>query len=437
MAINTIGGSTGGSATSLPVGTSSVLKQGYSSQGAFAYTPATALPAGTYAITATGPTASTAGIFAAVGSSTIFSKTLSCALTTTSSSSSVSVAAIDTSSTTPTTSTTYQSLAFTNPYSVGAQNAYYNQTFKFKGRMYVFGGMERYVASVPLGDFTGQSIQSSYIGTGWANQLVAGAATDTFAVVSNNATSSGYASNAYTTDGTGWSLYTAPFNAQIYKASNSMVIAYNLGSSSYWTTTNGSSWTARTFPVAVASVAYNPANGTWYLSTWSAGTTLYKSSDGINWTSFTAASSITGNGSIGYSGYQWKVMEYAGNGQMFFNIDYNYSSGFLVSNPENGTVLAWSLYGSSAAAFYNRFATLANYAATGQVANTIGSGAGPGTNFYAGSASDYGIGAQTDNSGAMILAFRTSGTTMSFRRWAPTTYPAVFTFGTTSMEIFN
>lgn len=433
MAISTVGGATTSATVSQPIGFTKVLKQGYSSLGVLNYTPAQPLASGTYGISVAGTLNSNATIYASLGSATVFANATQCALTTNSSSASASILALDKTTVTPTTSSTLVGLNSPNLYSVGVYNWAYNGAFKFKDRIHTY--CERYVISVDANTpLSSQTTSNVYIGTTYANALNVGAACDNFAVVTNN-TGSTNISNAYSTDGINWNTYNWPSTCSAMKGGGNTIIAYNYGSTTYYTTTNGYTWTTRTFPFTPYSVAYNPVTATWY-ATQNASTTMWKSVDnGINWTSFTIASGI--NSQVSFSSYNWKVFEYAGNGYMFLNVDYNYNQGFITNNLETASApLAWQNYGSGAVAFYNRFGGYTNYNSS-VCGFTFGSGSAQSTTFFSGDATQVGLGIQMNNLGSLVLVKRASTTVVNFASYSPTTLPAIITLGTTSMEVLN
>lgn len=97
-------------------------------------------------------------------------------------------------------------------------------------------------------------------------------------------------------DGVTWTARTASSSADWYgSASNSSIfVAIVNNSTTYATSTNGTSWTGRTFAVATGSVAGSEGMfGTMVVPTASASSTVYTSTNGTTWTARTMPSSAS------------------------------------------------------------------------------------------------------------------------------------------------
>jgi hypothetical protein len=419
MAISTIGTS-GGNAVGLPVGASSVVKQVFSSSGVLAYSPN--LPAATYLVNVSGNAATNMTVYGTFNNTVVggTSGQTTAVVTTASPTTSVSLYALGGVAAPAATQATIGSAVAS--YGAATSLNTMNNVFKFMGRIFTCSNIEREVFSIPDNGSTTATVRKDYIGTTYSNQLSAGAASPTVAVV----TSTGPNTNAaYSTNGSTWTTYSAPFSSLSKLIFGNLFLGMTSGSTTYYTSTDGFTWTARTSPVAFSSVLWD---GSIYLaSPNSASQTWYKSTDGINWTTQAVTgwaqsgsytwNNITFDGGIYYAQYssvqyystsittQWTSVSGVTVYQPFHATKWFSNLVFIDSTNNSRPPYSWLVPPSATA--------------TGATATSL----------------PY-IGAVVDSVGRYVTVEKSS-TTYTFKFSSATTYPALFTIATTNAEVLN
>jgi hypothetical protein len=145
------------------------------------------------------------------------------------------------------------------------------------------------------------SISTNYSSVAYGNSVYVGVDRNGYAYYSSNGTS--YTSVAL------WGVGSDPkitFGNGLFAT----IKDSSGGSTTYYTSSNGSSWTSRTAPAAPNFISY--ANNLWFLTT-ASGTTYYTSTDGINWTTRTGFPAARIWGGVSYANGIYVSMAREGN----------------------------------------------------------------------------------------------------------------------------